>query len=101
MGTKTEKIVQHYNNRNNEKTALATGSHTVAIPEDPAFTDGIKRRLEVYNAIYEIAQAQYGRFGSALLTATTSPVGMAGSGREPELIQDIEDAKKDVEYVYH
>ncbi len=92
VGTELQKIVQYYNNQNSEETASDIGGRSLAISEE---------RLKVYKAISEMAQAEYCSFGSGLLTETTPPVGMAGSGRESDLIQDIEGAKKEVEYVYH
>ncbi len=113
VGTELGNILQDYNIQNNEETASVIGSHSVAILDDPAFTDGIKRRQEVYKAIYEMAKEQYDRFGNDLLKAVVQAAVLAGPVYyeiaetckaylcESELIRDFENVKKDVEYVYH
>ncbi len=111
VGTELEKIGQYCNLQDIVDTASGIGGRNVTIPGEPAFSDGIKRRLEVYKTIYEMAQIEYSSIDSELLMVTTPPIVaavFAGNEisttiidclRKPELVQDIEGAKKEVEYV--
>ncbi len=112
-GTEFEKIAENSNNQHNLETVSDIGDRSLAIPEEPAFIDGIQRRLKVYNDIYEMVQAAYSSFGSGLLTERPSQLVAAVSVANeisnsiieylqgPELIRDIEGAKNALECVYH
>ncbi len=104
-----QQMVKNYDSQNYDETALGFRGGIVAMPETPAYTDGMKRRLDVYTATSKMVQEVLGSAGGKIATA---PAFMAASigkeisdtfmenAREPELIRDIEVARMETEYVY-
>ncbi len=104
-------IVRKHNCPNHEGIAIDIRRDMAAIPEKPAYIDGMKRRLEVFNAASEMAHEVLGRYVAPLALMAFSPILMlavAGletantiieCARESELIRQIQFARREIEYV--